>query len=145
MGFWGFGEQSSVDAFESNLSNFHPRRAYNSFPVSKMAIDAYADQAVHDPSIEKKYGQGDAPPIFDAEKGKPRRFESGDGRVGARIAPVLPHLSGYDFGDDDSGSDILGKQIEMEAGNALQYRTCSWQKVATPRLAKVRLPLNIES
>jgi len=22
-----------------------------------------------------------------------------------------------------------GKQMELEAGNAIQYRTCSWQKV----------------
>ena len=51
--------------------------------------------------------------------------------TGNRIAPVLPHLRGYDFGDDSSiaGSDILGKQIELEADNAIQYRTCSWQKV----------------
>jgi len=33
--------------------------------------------------------------------------------VGARIAPVLPHLSGYDFGNEP-GEDILGKQIAME-------------------------------
>jgi len=52
--------------------------------------------------------------------------------TGNRIAPVLPHLRGYDFGDDSSiaGSDILGKQIELEADNAIQYRTCSWQKTA---------------
>lgn len=29
----------------------------------------------------------------------------------------------------DSTSDIVGKQIELEAGNAIKYRTCSWQKV----------------
>jgi len=50
--------------------------------------------------------------------------------VGPRIAPVLPHLAAYDFGDADSGSDILGKQIELEAGNDIQYKTCSWQKVS---------------
>jgi hypothetical protein len=55
--------------------------------------------------------------------------------IGGRIAPVLPHLRGYDFGtegDTDGSSDILGKQIEMEAENAIQYRTCSWQKVWFP-------------
>jgi hypothetical protein len=57
------------------------------------------------------------------------RFGSSNRAVGARIAPVLPHLKGYDFGSDDSGSDLLGKQIELEADNAIQYRTCSWQKV----------------
>lgn len=101
-----------------------------------MAIDASADPTAHHSPIEEKHGVDDAPPIFDAENGFPKRYERGDGCMGARIAPVLPHLSGYDFGDDDSGSDILGKQIEMEAGNALQYRTCSWQKVERPRLAK---------
>jgi hypothetical protein len=31
---------------------------------------------------------------------------------------------------DDSGSAILQKQLEAEAGEAIQYRTCSWQKTA---------------
>jgi uncharacterized metal-binding protein len=32
--------------------------------------------------------------------------------------------------DDGTDSDIsIGKQMEMEAGNAIKYRTCSWQKV----------------
>lgn len=61
----------------------------------------------------------------------------GKKKVGARICPVLPHLRGtMDFSDSDpewaSSDDILGKQIESEAGNALQYRTCSWQKVCLP-------------
>ncbi|KAF2120530.1 transmembrane amino acid transporter protein-domain-containing protein [Lophiotrema nucula] len=31
----------------------------------------------------------------------------------------------------DSDSDLtVGKQMEMEAGNAIKYRTCSWQKTA---------------
>ncbi|KAG0649571.1 N amino acid transport system [Hyphodiscus hymeniophilus] len=73
-------------------------------------------------------GSGDV----DTEKGSKNRFEHSAGKkvVGGRIAPVLPHLQNYDFGSDDSGSDILGKQIEMEASNAIQYRTCSWQKTA---------------
>ena len=56
------------------------------------------------------------------------------GKVGARIAPVLPHLRGADYSDTDSvnGTDILEKQLELESGNALQYRTCSWQKVSIP-------------
>ncbi|KAK0104725.1 hypothetical protein ONS95_004997 [Cadophora gregata] len=61
-----------------------------------------------------------------------RRSAVANKTTGNRIAPVLPHLMGYDFGDDSSieGSDILGKQIELEADNAIQYRTCSWQKTA---------------
>ena len=71
-------------------------------------------------------------PSIDAEKGTCKHFGKGNGHVGSRIAPVLPHLGGYDFGESDSGSEILGKQIELEAGHALQYRTCSWQKVDSP-------------
>jgi hypothetical protein len=67
---------------------------------------------------------------IDTETGTRRRFGYEDGKTGGRIAPVLPHLAGYDFGNDDSSSDILGRQIELEAGHALQYRICSWQKTA---------------
>ena len=65
------------------------------------------------------------------EKAAKTKYGHSDRSVGARIAPVLPHLRGYDFETDDSESDILGKQLELEAGNAIQYRTCSWQKVCT--------------
>ncbi|OBT95367.1 hypothetical protein VE01_06614 [Pseudogymnoascus verrucosus] len=60
------------------------------------------------------------------------RTRKGGLKVGARIAPVLPHLRGADFSDSDSvnGQDVLEKQLELESGNALQYRTCSWQKTA---------------
>lgn len=76
-------------------------------------------------------GSGSGVVAGDPEKGTKSGYGySGNQSVGARIAPVLPHLQGYDFGSDDSGSDILGKQIEMEADNAIQYRTCSWQKVS---------------
>jgi hypothetical protein len=37
-----------------------------------------------------------------------------------------------DLADDDDGSDpsfTVGKQMELEAENAIKYRTCSWQKV----------------
>ena len=32
-------------------------------------------------------------------------------------------------GDDNSSTLSVGKQIELEADNAIKYRTCSWQKV----------------
>jgi hypothetical protein len=82
-------------------------------------------------NIDSKMDNGSGGGV-DAEKGNKSRFghSTGNKAVGGRIAPVLPHLQGYDFGSDDSGSDILGKQIELEADNAIQYRTCSWQKVS---------------
>ena len=70
--------------------------------------------------------------VEDARTPGAHRFGTSDRSVGGRIAPVLPHLAGYDFGEDDAGSDILGKQIELEAGNDIQYRTCSWPKASTP-------------
>ncbi|BDD54731.1 hypothetical protein MAP00_000324 [Monascus purpureus] len=30
----------------------------------------------------------------------------------------------------DSDLEVVGKQIELEAGNSIKYRTCSWQKTA---------------
>jgi hypothetical protein len=84
-----------------------------------MALDQYTDEK-----------REPLPPSIDTETGTRRRFGNGDGKIGGRIAPVLPHLAEYDFGNDDSGSDILGKQIELEAGNAIRYRSCSWEKTA---------------
>jgi hypothetical protein len=65
-----------------------------------------------------------------ASKSKWGKYGNSDSSVGERIGPVLGHLGAYDFGSDDNLSDILGKQLEMEAGDAIQYRTCSWQKVS---------------
>lgn len=66
----------------------------------------------------------------DSEKGTTLGAADGTGKGMRRIAPVLPHLRGYEAGIDDSDGDaMLGKQLEAEADNAIQYRTCSWQKV----------------
>ncbi|KAF8858129.1 hypothetical protein BDZ45DRAFT_802804 [Acephala macrosclerotiorum] len=67
---------------------------------------------------------------LESDQTKKSKFGHSNKSAGGRICKVLPHLEGYDFGSDDSGSDILGKQIELEAGNVIQYRTCSWQKTA---------------
>jgi hypothetical protein len=93
-----------------------------------MALNQLGDRQVLSNSIDKNTDGTNN--NIDTEKGSRfNRFGNGNARVGGRIAPVLPHLSGYDFTDSDSGSDILDKQLELEAGNSLQYRTCSWQKV----------------
>jgi hypothetical protein len=51
--------------------------------------------------------------------------------VGPRIGPVIKGIS-VDSDSDDSSSAILDKQIALEDGHAIQYRTCSWQKVRRP-------------
>ncbi|KAB5576098.1 amino-acid permease [Coniochaeta sp. 2T2.1] len=49
--------------------------------------------------------------------------------IGPRIGPVLDSIS-LDSDSEDSSSAILDKQIALEDGHAIQYRTCSWQKTA---------------
>jgi hypothetical protein len=42
-------------------------------------------------------------------------------------------------GDDNSSTTLsIGKQIELEADNAIKYRTCSWQKVCSIILRLLR-------
>jgi hypothetical protein len=58
--------------------------------------------------------------------------------IGRRIAPRIAPVAGESAAaaaDDDSDSGlssnaILEKQLAEEAGHAIQYRTCSWQKTA---------------
>ena len=57
-------------------------------------------------------------------------------RKGSRIdAPVMRSITGSIGGRRSVDGNIdeedisVGKQLEAEAGNAIQYRTCSWQKV----------------
>jgi hypothetical protein len=39
--------------------------------------------------------------------------------------------------DSESEASIIGKQLAMEADNAIKYRTCSWYKV---RFEKLKCP-----
>jgi hypothetical protein len=61
-----------------------------------------------------------------AENGgkKPRKMNRIDG-------PITKPIGAENvLNDDGTDSDVsIGKQMEMEAGNAIKYRTCSWQKV----------------
>jgi len=61
-----------------------------------------------------------------AENGgkKPRKMNRIDG-------PITKPIGGENLNDDSTDSDVsIGKQMEKEAGNAIKYRTCSWQKTA---------------
>ena len=60
--------------------------------------------------------------LRDAEK---QSTEVGGGRRMSRIGGV----NRQDMASDDEQSISVGKQIEMESGNAIKYLTCSWQKV----------------
>lgn len=92
--------------------------------------DPLAQKKLDDAKIQQDLKQPLDSDNADLEDARNTPYGTSNGSVGGRIAPVLPHLANYDFGSDDTGSDILGKQIELEAGNAIQYRTCSWPKVS---------------
>jgi len=84
------------------------------------------------PPVEKKVS--DEPDVV-AEPSVPRGrsawFGGPDVQVGPRIGPVITRTS--DASDtDDSSNAILEKQRAEEEGCAIQYRTCSWQKVRLP-------------
>lgn len=61
-------------------------------------------------------------------------------RIGPRIAPQIAPVSDdiQDSNSELSSDAILNKQLEQEANCAIQYRTCSWQKVCPRRQAKPR-------
>ncbi|KAL3420696.1 neutral amino acid [Phlyctema vagabunda] len=95
-------------------------------------VDGTSSLSQREKSIEESKQDGTnintGPRVAD-KKGS--RFGASNFVVGPRIGPVLPHLAATIFeNSDDSGSDILGKQIELEAENAIKYRTCSWPKTA---------------
>lgn len=50
--------------------------------------------------------------------------------VGPRITPLAEHTRIDIVDSDESASAILEKQRAAERNNAIQYRTCSWQKTA---------------
>lgn len=62
-----------------------------------------------------------------------RSSTSVQGRRMSRIGPP-PKKSLEIPMDDNSSQDEYTKLVEMEAHNAIQYRTCSWQKVNHPTI-----------
>lgn len=84
------------------------------------------------------YYNGFAPDSTDPEKnalpgGQGKSTSRKMSRIGPPLSQSIPAKSASVpelTGDDASDPSIaIGKQIEMEAGNAIRYRTCSWQKL----------------
>ena len=62
----------------------------------------------------------------------PRKMSRIDRPVTKSISGSLAGRRSVD-GDMESEQSIsVGKQMELEAGNAIKYRSCSWQKVRYP-------------
>lgn len=96
----------------------------------------------HADSLEKsaKFGDKDYYGKFssspDAAETGGRRGDGRSPKVGNRIdKPRTKSIAdvsaaGRALDDSDSEQEIsVAMQMEMEKGNAIQYRTCSWQKV----------------
>lgn len=68
---------------------------------------------------------------YEGFKQDPERQGSQAPRKMSRLtaAPVTKSIGGVAGGSDDGADISIGKQMEAEAGNAIKYRTCSWQKV----------------
>lgn len=92
------------------------------YPLRKMAL---RDNSQQDMAIAGEHGRKISNSgVYDPEKnGYPGQQERKMSRIGP---PPSANIQGV---TSDSESDIVGKQMEMEAGNAIKYRTCTWQKV----------------
>jgi hypothetical protein len=72
----------------------------------------------------------------------PDRNNSNDDKKDVELGG-LGTSNGHDAAADDSDQSIsVGKQMEMEADNAIKYRTCSWQKVCFVRFVPSSLLIN---
>jgi hypothetical protein len=73
--------------------------------------------------------------LFGSKGDARRNSNSSDDKSSSNEKGTDPELgriekpSRRDLDDDSDGSITVGKQMAMEAENAIKYRTCSWQKV----------------
>ena len=63
------------------------------------------------------------------QTGGPRKMSRIDRPVTTSISGSITGRKSVDGNVSDDPDVSVGKQIELEAGNAIKYRTCSWQKV----------------
>ncbi|KAI0448010.1 N amino acid transport system protein [Xylaria telfairii] len=96
-----------------------------------MKTESGSDVASPSPYAYGADGDGDG--AHTVNRGWSAWFGGPNTAIGRRIAPRIAPVAGDNPDDSDSGlsSDaILEKQLAQEAGSAIQYRTCSWQKTA---------------
>lgn len=80
------------------------------------------DKAAHE-GIDFSAGTAFASPLRDFHQ-----WFGGPGvKIGPRISPVV--VTSVADSDNENSAAILDKQRALEANAAIQYRTCSWQKV----------------
>lgn len=112
LGLFGSGKKEQ----SSNASSTSPPASEKqTSPSAAMGKDGYYGDFAPDQTSAENGGA----------KSQPRKMSRID-------APVTKSITGEGQLDDDAtdNSVAIGKQMEMEAGNAIKYRTCSWQKTA---------------
>lgn len=112
LGLFGSGKKEQ----SSNASSTSPPASEKQTSSSAaMGKDGYYGDFAPDQAAAENGGA----------KSQPRKMSRID-------APVTKSITGEGQLDDDAtdNSVAIGKQMEMEAGNAIKYRTCSWQKVS---------------
>jgi hypothetical protein len=76
--------------------------------------------------------KGNAQRSSDSSDGNVAKSYTGDGEKTYPGDVEKGKAAGFD--DDSDASITVGKQMELEAENAIKYRTCSWQKVCSTLL-----------
>lgn len=87
-----------------------------------LGLFSSAKEADRNSSTDEKYHSKDA-------EHDPANIGAGTNRLADPGAMRDPEMGV----DSDSEASIIGKQMAMEADNAIKYRSCSWQKVCSQR------------
>lgn len=96
----------------------------------RSADNKTAESSDHEGETQRGHTGHAGHTVVAAPRGWSAWFGGPNVTVGPRIGPVLDSISLGGLSDsDESSSAILDKQIALESGAAIQYRTCSWQKV----------------
>jgi hypothetical protein len=89
-----------------------------------MALNNIARRMTHTSVEDSNVNTG--PPDLNLDE--KRSVDAGDVEAGG--SRRMSRIDKKDVNPSDTDSTIsIGAQIELEKGNAIQYRTCSWQKV----------------
>lgn len=102
-----------------------------------MALGQHSDGVSPQSSNEKPVYESDGynNATTDAEKGTRNGGGVVHPKTGVRMNRIdknrTKSIAGVGAtGDDETDTSVsVGKQMELEAGNAIKYRTCSWYKV----------------
>lgn len=84
-----------------------------------------------DPTLAKDVNTGDFAADQNMAESGGKKTSSSRKPMNRIDGPITKSITGEDVVADDNtdASVAIGKQMELEAGNAIKYRTCSWQKV----------------